>query len=192
MNVYDFDKTIYPGDSTVEFYRFCRKKKPTLLWRYGMEQLFGFVYYGMGGVSKTALKEFFFSFLRGIPDVEVWVTEFWSTRMDNMAPWLQDVQRPGDLVISASPEFLLKPVCEKLGLELIASRVNPRTGKFDGENCHDEEKVRRYRERYGDTSVENFYSDSLSDLPMAKIAVNAWFVTDGKPALWEKTWRTKV
>ena len=48
-------------------------------------------------------------------------------------------------------------------------------------------------------SIDNYnleksrvYSDSLSDRPMAKIAVNAWFVTDGKPALWEKTWRTKA
>ena len=192
MNVFDFDKTIYSGDSTVEFYRYCRKRKPSLLWRYGMEQLFGFVYYGMGGVSKTALKEFFFSFLRGIPDVESWVEDFWSTRMDQMAPWLQDVQRPGDVVISASPEFLLRPVCDKLGLELLASRVDPRTGKFEGENCHGEEKVRRYRERFGDTPVENFYSDSLSDLPMAKMAENAWFVADGEPVIWEKTWRTKM
>ena len=191
MNVFDFDKTIYSGDSTVEFYRYCRKRKPSLLWRYGMEQLCGFVYYGMGGVSKTALKEFFFSFLRGIPDVESWVEDFWSTRMDQMAPWLQDVQRPGDVVISASPEFLLRPVCDKLGLELLASRVDPRTGKFEGENCHGEEKVRRYRERFGDTPVENFYSDSLSDLPMAKMAQKAWFVNGDKLLDWDKTWRTK-
>ena len=191
MNVFDFDYTIYQGDSTVEFYRFCRRKKPSLLWRYGMEQLFGFVYYGMGGVSKTALKEYFFSFLRGIPDVSAWVEEFWSSRMDNFVPWLQEVQQPGDLVISASPEFLLKPVCEKLGLALIASRVDPQTGKFDGENCRGEEKVTRYRAQYGETAVENFYSDSLSDLPMAKIAEKAWFVTNGKTAVWEQTWRTK-
>jgi len=192
VNVYDFDHTIYPGDSTVEFYRFCRQKKPSLLWRYGMEQLFGFVYYGMGGVSKTTLKEYFFSFLRGIPDVEAWVAEFWATRQENMVPWLREVQRPGDLVISASPEFLLKPVCDRLGLALIASRVDPKTGKFEGENCRGEEKVLRYQAEYGDVPVENFYSDSLSDLPMAKIAEKAWFVTNGKPAVWEQTWRTKL
>ena len=92
MNVYDFDRTVYPGDSTVEFFRFCVKKKPGLIWRYGMEQLFGFVYYGMGGVSKTALKEYFFSFLRGVDDVSAWVEEFWSTRRDKTAPWLKNVQ----------------------------------------------------------------------------------------------------
>lgn len=191
MNVYDFDNTIYPGDSTVEFYRFCRRKKPALLWRYGVEQLFGFVYYGMGGVSKTTLKEHFFSFLRGVPDVEAWVTEFWATRQEKVVPWLREVQQPGDLVISASPEFLLRPVCEALGLELIASRVDPQTGKFTGENCRGEEKVSRFREKYGETTVENFFSDSLSDAPMAEIARKAWFVQNGKRLDWDKTWRTK-
>ena len=191
MNVFDFDNTIYRGDSTVEFYRFCRKKKPSLLWRYGMEQLFGFVYYGMGGVSKTTLKEYFFSFLRGIPDVEAWVEEFWASRGDNMAPWLQEVQQAGDLVISASPEFLLRPICDKLGLTLIASRVDPKTGKFDGENCRGEEKVLRYQAEYGDVPVENFYSDSLSDLPMAKLAQKAWFVRGDKVLNWDTAWQTK-
>lgn len=191
MNVFDFDNTIYRGDSTVEFYRFCRKKKPSLLWRYGMEQLFGFVYYGMGGVSKTTLKEYFFSFLRGIPDVEAWVEEFWASRVDNMAPWLQEVQQAGDLVISASPEFLLRPICDKLGLTLIASRVDPKTGKFNGENCRGEEKVLRYQAEYGDVPVENFYSDSLSDLPMAKLAQKAWFIRGDKVLDWDKAWQTK-
>ena len=191
MNVYDFDNTIYNGDSTVEFYRFCRKRKPSLIWRYGMEQLFGFVYYGMGGVSKTTLKEYFFSFLRGLEDVDGLVAEFWAERMDNLAPWFPPLRQQGDLVISASPEFLLRPVCDALGLELIASRVDPKTGKFTGENCRGEEKVTRFREQYPEAVVENFYSDSLSDTPMAKIAVNAWFVSGGKLHPWEKTWRTK-
>lgn len=26
MNVYDFDKTIYDGDSTIDFYLYCVKK----------------------------------------------------------------------------------------------------------------------------------------------------------------------
>lgn len=191
MNVYDFDYTIYQGDSTVEFYRFCRKKKPSLLWRYGMEQLFGFVYYGMGGVSKTTLKEYFFSFLRGIPDVDAWVAEFWAAHEGKMAPWLAEVQQPGDLVISASPEFLLRPICEKLGLALIASRVDPQTGKFQSENCRGEEKVLRYQAEYKETPVENFYSDSLTDLPMAKLAQKAWFIRNGKVLDWDKAWQTK-
>ena len=28
MNVYDFDKTIYRGDSTMDFWRYCLKRYP--------------------------------------------------------------------------------------------------------------------------------------------------------------------
>ena len=31
VNVYDFDHTVYAGDSSVEFYLFCVKKQPDIL-----------------------------------------------------------------------------------------------------------------------------------------------------------------
>ena len=31
MNVYDFDGTIYDGDSTLDFWYFCLKKHPQIL-----------------------------------------------------------------------------------------------------------------------------------------------------------------
>ncbi|MGN0993694.1 MAG: hypothetical protein ACI4PD_01130, partial [Butyricicoccus sp.] len=31
MNVYDFDNTIYRGESTVDFFRFCLRKKPSMV-----------------------------------------------------------------------------------------------------------------------------------------------------------------
>ena len=39
MNVYDFDKTIYDGDSTIDFYLFSIKKDFTLI-RYFPKQVF--------------------------------------------------------------------------------------------------------------------------------------------------------
>ena len=31
MNIYDFDKTIYDGDSSIDFYKFCVKKNKLLI-----------------------------------------------------------------------------------------------------------------------------------------------------------------
>ena len=31
VNTYDFDKTIYNGDSTIDFYIFCLKKEITII-----------------------------------------------------------------------------------------------------------------------------------------------------------------
>ena len=84
-----------------------------------------------------------------------------------------------DLVISASPEFLLKPLEETLHITVIASRVSPIDGKTTGENCYHAEKVRRFREQYPDGTIEEFYSDSYSDEPLALLAEKAYIV-DGE------------
>jgi phosphoserine phosphatase len=62
--------------------------------------------------------------------------------------------------------------------------MNPYTGKIHGLNCHDEEKVRRFRLEVPEGHIENFYSDSLSDTPLAKLADRAWLVKKGKLSPW--------
>ena len=88
------------------------------------------------------------------------------------------------LIISASPEFLLQPAAQRLGVRLIATPMNPYTGKILGKNCHDTEKTRRYRELYEMETVHSFYSDSLSDSPMAGMAEEAWIVKDHQCYPW--------
>ena len=44
MNGYDFDKTIYDGDSTIDFYIYSLKRNITLI-RYLPIQVYGFILY---------------------------------------------------------------------------------------------------------------------------------------------------
>ena len=104
--------------------------------------------------------------------------------MDRIEFWYLEQMRQDDLIISASPEFLLKPVTERLGIRLIATPMNPYTGKIMGKNCHDSEKKRRFLELYPTEEIENFYSDSLSDSPLAELAKQAWFVRDHRCIPW--------
>ena len=68
---------------------------------------------------------------------------------------------------------------DRLGIRLIATNMDKHTAKIDGLNCHSDEKVRRfYKEFPEDTVVENFYSDSLSDTPLAKLADKAYLIVD--------------
>ena len=134
MNAYDFDGTVYRGDSSVDFLLFCWKKQPALL-RYLPRQGAGFALYAARRIDKTALKERYFSFLEGT-DAEGLAREFWDGREEKIYPWYLAQKRPDDVILSASPEFLLRPICERLGVErLIASWVDPATGRFDGPNC---------------------------------------------------------
>ena len=173
MNVYDFDKTIYPVDSTAQFYRWCLERYPacrrTLGWT-----VWAFFCMGTRLKTKTSSKEIFYRFLRHVPAEAPLL--FWQEHLQDIRPWYWRQRRPDDLIISASPEFLLAPVAQMLEFALIASRVDQGTGRYDGENCHGPEKPRRFREIYGDAAVEGFWSDSRSDDPMARLAEHAYLV----------------
>ena len=62
-----------------------------------------------------------------------------------------------------------------------------RSGRIEGENCHDTEKLRRFRAVFPESKIEEFYSDSLSDAPLAELADRAFLVKKGKLS----AWRTK-
>jgi HAD superfamily phosphoserine phosphatase-like hydrolase len=185
MNAYDFDGTIYDGDSSVDFFLYALKQKPSLL-RYIPRQAWGFLLYGMKRISKTELKEYFFNFLSGM-DAEKLAEDFWNQNQHKIYEWYLDQQQPDDIIISASPEFLLKPICQRLGIQhLIASTVDAQSGKFSGENCRGEEKVQRLAKEYHVTRIDNFYSDSHSDLPLAQIANRAFLVKNGVAFEWKE------
>lgn len=175
MNVYDFDETIYHGDSTRDFYFFCLSENKKIL-KYLPMQGYQFVKFAFGMITKTKFKEKFYSFLKSIPDVDEAVLRFWKSHEKNLKGWYLAQKREDDLIISASPEFLLTPICEKLGVKLIASRVDKFTGKTDGENCWGEEKVVRFNAA-GGGKIDEFYSDSKSDTPLALLAEKAFIVT---------------
>lgn len=185
-NVYDFDKTIYKRDSTYDFYRFCIKKRPVILVEIPVVFLYA-VLFAFQLCSMTAFKEKFFRFLRHLDAVDDLVAEFWEANQEEIADFYRTGRREDDIVISASPEFLLQPVCRILKIErLIASRVDKRTGRFEGENCWGEEKLKRLREEMPGVTVGEFYSDSISDAPLAGIAEKAYIVQHGRLIPWEE------
>lgn len=187
MNVYDFDGTVYRGDSTVDFFRAMLVRHPSVIL--GIPGFaVAYLKYKRRKVKKTELKEHFFRFLRRIPDIDGEVRSFWDRNEKKINGWYLSQRRDDDVIISASPEFLLSEICKRLGTgHLIASRVDRKSGKFTGENCYGPEKVKRFelmcREASIDPQIDEFYSDSDSDSDMAKLAKQAYFVlgTEIKP-----------
>lgn len=185
-NVYDFDKTIYDGDSTLNFYLFCLCHKPSIL-KYLPKQCYAICCYKVGKITKTKMKEEFYSFFKSIPDIQQLVETFWEKNKNKIKDWYLKQQADNDLVISASPEFLLYPICEELGIKnVIASKVDMYTGRYDGENCYGAEKVRRFYQEYPDETIGKFYSDSYSDTPLAKLAEQAYIVKKNELLNWER------
>lgn len=184
MNAYDFDGCIYAGDSTLDFFHYCLKRQPRLA-RYLVRQTWGAVLYLFGFIDKTHFKERFFVFLQGVTDIDGTVQAFWNAHKAKICPWYLAQQSTDDVIISASPEFLLQPVCDALNIsQLIASRVDRNTGAFTGENCYGAQKPERARERFGEIHFDAFYSDSLSDQPMTALAGQSYIVEAGNLIPW--------
>lgn len=186
MNVYDFDHTIYPGDSTLDFWRYCFKRRPAALLPLPGAVLAGALFRA-GALSREAFKARFYRFLRYVPDVERAVSGFWDKNLSRVLPWYLARKREDDLIISASPEFLILPACARLGVRGLASPVSPETGELLGPNCRGEEKTIRLRREFPDARLEEFFSDSLSDAPLARLAGRAWLVEKGTPRPWPQS-----
>lgn len=183
VNVYDFDKTILPYDSTERFFAYCARRWPRVIGPAlsAVPLLPGMK---LRLTTKTRVKEVFYRFLTRVPDIDAAVEDFWRLSFGDINDWYLEKMRPDDIVSSASPDFLLRPVTDRLGVRLIASRVDKRSGWTLGENNHGAEKVRRLRREYPNTEIDEFYSDSLSDTPLAKLARRAFLVKGSELTPW--------
>lgn len=186
MNVYDFDKTIYHGDSTVDFYFHCLKKYPEISLLVPGVAL-RFLKYKRGKITKTQFKEHFYKFLTRLPDAERETELFWDGHIKDVHEWYMKNRRDDDVIISASPEFLVRGAAGRIGInEVIASAVDPKTGKYTGVNCYGDEKVRRFYKRFPNGEINEFYSDSYSDSPLARLAKSAFIVNGETVRAWEE------
>lgn len=184
MNTYDFDQTIFNPDSSYAFVMYCLKNHSAAVLRTLPRTVLTGIKYLLKRSETKELKERVFAFLKYLDDVDEAVCKFWQLNIGGIDQWYLEQKREDDIIISASPEFLLRPVADRLGVRLIATPMDKHSGKILGKNCHDVEKVRRFNEEYPGAHTENFYSDSLSDSPMASIADRAFLVNKGKISPW--------
>lgn len=176
VNLYDFDGTIYDGDSTVDFYFYCLSKKFIIIIYLPLFFIYFFLYL-FRFVNKTKMKGKFFVFLCMFSNIDDLVYSFWEKNFKKIKGFYLNKDHSNDIIISASPYFLLKPVCDKLGVkQLIASPVNKENGRYEGNNCDGIEKVMRLKEEFGNISVLDVYSDSYNDTPIWLLGKNAYLV----------------
>lgn len=176
MKGYDFDKTIYKGDSTTDFFLYMIFTRVYLLlflpW-----YLIVLALYGMKILNKKKTKECLFFFIPWFKDIDKIVDKFWSKNANKIYTWFTKQKSNDDVIISASLGFIIKPVVEMLNIKVwFATNFNTHTGKISGENCYGEEKVKEFRRFYPKTELDAFYSDSMSDVPMMKISKQAFLV----------------
>ena len=180
MNVYDFDNTIYNGDSSIDFFLYCMSKKKKMFLLFPKIVVY-FVGYKLKLINKNRFKEVFFSFLKYFDNIDEIVELFWKKNIDKITAWYQTQHKKTDVIISASPDFLLIPLEKKLDISrVISTKVDKKNGKFISDNCYGDNKIIFFKNYYGIDSINDFYTDSLSDLPMLKVAKHGFIVKNKK------------
>lgn len=181
INLFDFDETIYDGDSTVDFFKYIFKKKPLSCIWIPVMGIYAFLYL-IKIINKTKMKQGFYKIFKFVDINKDFLDDFWESHDYKIKKFYLDRIHDNDIIISASPEFLLEPISKKLGVkDMMASKVNKKTGKYDGLNCHDVEKVRRLNEKYSNYEIIESFSDSLkSDRPILELAKSAYLVKGDK------------
>jgi HAD superfamily phosphoserine phosphatase-like hydrolase len=171
LDLYDFDGTIYDGDSGVDLILFSIKKKPSLIFYY-IGSLWIVIKYLFKLIKKEEMKNRIFGFLKYFPDTDKFVKEFWECHEHKMKEfWTSKKSHKNDIIISASGRFWLEPIAEKYKVrELFATDIDPKTGKVSGNNCHGKEKVKIFRDKYPDARIMKMYTDSKNDLPLIEAA----------------------
>ena len=185
MNVYNFDRTIYDGNSTVDFYLFCLKKYPFIV-KCIPKQLYAFVLYIFGLIDKPEMEDRFFCFLDIIPSIDDAVRVFWEHNLKKIKEWYLKNHSDTDLIISSSPDFLIEYACSKLGVKLISPDTDEKSGKPFEKKCFGNEKHSRFCEYCSNEKINSFYSDSISDKPLAEKAEKAFIVKGNTLYPWKE------
>lgn len=173
---FDFDGTLYDGDSSVDFWLFCIRKQPKTLLALP-QQLAGATAFALHMISRDEFKSAFFSFLKLTTDVEGVAQEFWNSGMRKIKPNIASCLDPGDYIISASPTFLLTIPANSLEARLIATDIDIHTGKLQSKNCRGEQKVLRCQIEKAPLPFDECYSDSMVDLPLMNASERKYLVS---------------
>ena len=181
FDLYDFDGTIYDGDSGVDMVFYAIKKKPWIIFNI-LGSIGVVLLYILKLRTKEDMKNRLFNFLKYFPDTDELVNGFWESHEHKIKKFFKDKKSHSkDIIISASASFWLEPIALKYKVhDLIATDVDPHTGIIKNNNCHGKEKVKLFYSKYPKAKVMKMYTDSVHDLPLIEEAREGILVKKNK------------
>ena len=197
-DVYDFDGTIYDGDSGIDIFLFAIKKYPSIILSF--PKILWYAILLLLKVKKIEeFKKVVFSFVKKIDDMESFVLEFWDGHEKKIKEfWLNKKTHSRDVILSASCYFWLDYIKNKYKVHgLIATDMDIHTGEVIGKNCSKKEKVKRFYSEYPKGIVDKMFTDSVNDLPMIEEAREGFLIKkdkiyryyEYKPNIFVRFWR---
>lgn len=185
LMVFDFDGTLYEGDSLLDFAKFCSKKQyykslliivlPYIGSKFGIysrdKMKITFLRVNFSGYSKQDLYDkgqLFFE----VNKMKIFKNAFEFIKQGNRNNWKC-------IIVSASCEEWLRPFSDYLECDLVATKLKYTredyfSGKFEGKNCVGEQKIYALKSHLdlADFSEIEMFGNAESDRLFGQIATN--------------------
>ena len=166
MNIYDFDNTIYDGESFFDFFLEYVKVNPAIA-RFLPKVMFAFLKYKLGKVTVEQMMTDYAPVIKKCYcDYDKWeefTQKFWDSHMHNIKSFYKDVQKEDDLILTASPELTIKEIAKRLGIKnIVCSKIDDKTGQIT-RICMRQNKIKALKEDFGDVEIDDFYTDSIKN-----------------------------
>ena len=117
MNVFDFDNTIYDGETLIDFALHYVRTDPKI-WKYVPKLLIICFKDAFHLFSVEEAIEAYASFLEGyfihIKTLDEDVIKFWNKNEKKIKPWYNEVRQDDDIIVSGSTDFLLDEIMKRI------------------------------------------------------------------------------
>ena len=191
MNIYDFDGTIYDGDSCKDIVIYGLKKHPKLTLDSLKRAKKLKNDYEKGMIPFERVKEELLSFIFKINNYPKFINDFTDKYIKKIKPFYLSRKTDNDVIISASYDLWINVFARKIGIKyVIATRVDT-DGKILGKNCKGIEKVNRIKQIFPNATISCAYSDSSVDIPLLELANTAYVVEGNKLSTYRRGYKFK-
>lgn len=191
MNIYDFDDTIYNGDTNRDILMYGFKKHPFLVLKALKKAKKLQSDYKRGVIEFERVKEAMLSFIFQIKNYPKFINDFVDSHMKNIKPWYLNRRTQNDIIISASYELWIMQFCKRLGIRYVIATKTDSDGRIIGKNCKGAEKLKRLASVIPNAVIVSAYSDSSCDIPILEAARTAYVVEGDKLITYSKGYKFK-
>lgn len=183
MKVFDFDNTLYHGESAVDLALYMIKNNKKIIL-YLPKIFVNLIKYKLCLVDKkkivAAINDFLNNVIYSKEELYDSVEGFWKKNLCKLDRKMLSMIKSDDVIITAGPDFLINGIHDLINTDhIISSTIDPDKMKVKYLNFG-ENKVKGYRALYGDKRIDHFYTDSYNDKALMDISEKVYIVKKGR------------
>lgn len=179
MQVFDFDNTLYKGESGFDFAMYIIRRKPSLLKL--LPRILKILKdYKSVSMTEDEFRERLSSLidLTNLTKDTIlnYLDDFWMKNRSKLYKNVLEKVSKKDVIVTASPTFMLEPIKYLLGTDRIIGTEFDLDARAINYLNFSHNKVKKFKEEYPHKSIKNLYTDSFNDAPLMQISKNVYLV----------------